>query len=61
MPDQALSARAPTVEAHHVGGDGRFIDKNKVRGIKQPLLAHPASARPSHVGSLTLFRLQAFF
>jgi hypothetical protein len=44
-----------------VGGDGRFIDKNKVRGIKQPLLAHPASARPSHVGSLTLFRLQAFF
>ena len=26
MPDQALSARAPTIEPHHVGGDRRFIE-----------------------------------
>jgi hypothetical protein len=49
-----LSARVPTIEPHHIGGDCRFVDKYKVGGVKQPLLADPASARPSHVGALAL-------
>jgi hypothetical protein len=61
IADQALSARAPTIEAHHVGGDGSFVDKYKASGVKQPLLADPASARASHVGSLSLCRPQTFF
>jgi len=61
IPDQALSARVPTVGPHHVGADCSFVDKYKAGGVKQALLADPASARPSHVGSLPLGRLQAFF
>jgi hypothetical protein len=61
IPDQALPARAPTVESHHIGCGCSFVDKHKVRGVKQPLLAHPASARTSHVGSLAFCRLQTFF
>jgi hypothetical protein len=61
IADQAFSASAPTVEADHGGGDGSFIDKDKASRVKQPLLAHPASARPSHVGALSLCGAQAFF
>jgi hypothetical protein len=32
-----------------------------VRGVKQPLLAHPTSPRPSHVVSLALRGYEAFF
>src|SRR6266849_4509052 len=61
IPDQALSARVPTVGTHHVGGDCSFVDKYKVGGVKQALLADPASARPSHVGSLALCPPADFF
>jgi len=54
------SARVPTVGPHHVGADCSFVDKYKAGGVKQALLADPASARPSHVGSLPLRRLQTF-
>ena len=59
--DQAFSARAPAVQAHHIGGDCRFIDKYQAGGIKPALLTDPASARASHVGALALLRLQTFF
>src|SRR6266702_3579461 len=61
IPDQALSARVPTVETYHVGSDCSFVDKYKAGGVKQTLLADPASARPSHVGSLALCCPQTFF
>ncbi len=61
IADQALSAWAPTVEPQHVGGDCGFIDKYEVGRVKKTLLAYPAPARASHVGSLALCRLQAFF
>jgi len=59
--DQAFSTRAPAVQAHHIGGDCRLVDKYKAGGIKPALLTDPASARASHVGALSLFRLQTFF
>ena len=59
--DQAFSARAPAVQAHHIGGDCRFVDKYQAGGIKPALLTDPASARASYVGALALFRSQAFF
>lgn len=59
--DQAFSAGAPAVQAHHIGGDCRFVDKYEAGGIKPALLTDPASARASHVGALALLRPQAFF
>src|SRR5262252_1565477 len=59
--DQAFSASAPAVQAHHIGGDCRLVDKDEAGGIKPALLADPASARASHVGALALLRPQAFF
>src|SRR5215813_5861650 len=59
--DQAFSARAPAVQAHHIGGDCRLVDKYEAGGIKPALLADPASARASHVGALALLRPQTFF
>ena len=61
LANKAFSARAPTVETDHVGGDGRFVDKDKASGVKQSLLADPTSTRPCHVGSLSLCGAQAFF
>jgi hypothetical protein len=61
IADQALSARVPTVEPYHIGGDCGLVDKYKVGWIKKALLANPAPARASHVGSLALGRPQAFF
>src|SRR5712691_4766231 len=61
IPNQALSARVPTVETYHVGGDCSLVDKYKAGGVKHALLADPASARPSHVGSLALRCPQTFF
>src|SRR5262249_50324326 len=46
--DQAFSATAPAVQAHHTGGDCRLVDKDEAGGIKPALLADPASARASH-------------
>jgi hypothetical protein len=59
--NEALSARAPAVKPHHIGGDGALIDKYEAGRIKPALFADPASARASYVGSLPLCRLQAFF
>jgi len=59
--DQAFSARAPAVQAHHIGGDCRLVDKYEAGGIKPALLTDPASTRASHVGALALLRPQAFF
>src|SRR5215813_462831 len=59
--DEAFSARAPAVQAHHIGGDCRLIDEYEAGGIKPALLADPASARASHVGALALLRPQTFF
>src|ERR1700730_6819954 len=50
--DQPLSAGVPTVEAHHIGRDCGFVDEHEASSVKQPLLANPAPARASHVGSL---------
>src|SRR3974390_1717291 len=61
IADQALSAWAPPVEPQHVGGDCGFVDKYEVGRIKKALLAYPAPARASHVGSLAFCRPQAFF
>ena len=61
LANKAFTARAPTVGTDHIGGDGGFVDKYKASGVKQPLLADPASARPCHVGALSLFGAQAFF
>src|SRR5256885_2447616 len=58
---QTLSARAPTVKAHHVGGDCCLVDKYEAGSVKPALLADPALTRASHLGSLALCRLQAFF
>lgn len=58
---QPLSAGVPTVEAHHIGRDRRFVDEYEASSIKPALLANPAPARASHVGALPLCRLQAFF
>jgi hypothetical protein len=49
-----FSARAPAVQAHHIGGDCRFVDKYEAGGIKPALLTDPASARASYVGALAL-------
>ena len=59
--EQPLSARVPTVKAHHVGRDCRFVDEHEASRVKPALLANPASARASHVGALALCRPQAFF
>src|SRR5215469_10374231 len=59
--EQALSAGAPTVKAHHIGGDCGLIDKYEAGGVKPALLPDPAPARASHVGALSLCRPQAFF
>lgn len=61
LANKAFSAWAPTVGTDHVGGDGSFVDKYKASGVKQPLLADPASPRPRHVGALSLCGAQAFF
>jgi hypothetical protein len=60
LANEAFSARAPTVRTDHVGGDGSFVDKYKASGVKQPLLADPASALARHVVSLSLCGAQAF-
>jgi DDE superfamily endonuclease len=57
----ALSAGTPAIRSHHIGAHCSFVDKYEVRGVKQPLLAHPTSPRPSHVGSLALRGDEAFF
>src|SRR5215831_2103415 len=59
--DQAFSARALAVQAHHIGGDCCLVDKYEAGGIKPALLTDPASTRASHVGALALLRPQAFF
>jgi len=61
VSDQAFSARAPAVQAHHIGGDCRLVDKYEAGGIKPALLTDPASAQASHVGALALLRPQTFF
>lgn len=48
-------------EPHHAGGDSSFIKKHQFCRIKQPLLSNPTSARSSHICSLSLGGLQAFF
>src|SRR5215472_10497743 len=61
MADQALSAGAPAIRSHHIGAHCSFVDKYEAGGVKQPLLAHPASPRPNHVVSLALHGYAAFF
>jgi hypothetical protein len=46
---------------HHAGGDSSFVEKHQSCRIKQPLLSKPTSARSSHICSLSLGGLQAFF
>jgi hypothetical protein len=60
LANKAFPARAPTVRTDHVGSDGSFIDKYEASGVKQPLLADPASAFPRHVVSASLCGAQAF-
>jgi len=59
--EQPLSARVPTVQAHHIGRDCRFVDEDEASSIKPALFANPTSACTSDVGSLALCRPQAFF
>src|SRR4030081_4000146 len=59
--EQPLFAGVPAVEAHHIGRNSRFVDEHEARRVKPALLANPASARASHVGSLALSRPQGFF
>jgi hypothetical protein len=61
IADQALAAGVPSVEPHHIGSDCRLVDKYEVGWVKKALLANPASASASHVGSLALCRPQTFF
>jgi hypothetical protein len=55
------SPRSAPSEPHHAGGDSSFIKKHQFCRIKQPLLSNPTSARSSHICSLSLGGLQAFF
>lgn len=59
--EQPLFAGVPTVKAHHIGRDCRFVDEHEASRVQPALLANPASARASHVGSFALCRPQAFF
>ena len=59
--DQAFSAGAPPVQAHHIGGDGGFVDKDEASAIKPALITDPASTRASYVSALALLCPQAFF
>src|SRR6478735_5723525 len=59
--EQSLTARVPTVQAHHIGRDCRFVDEHEASSVKPALFANPTSACASHVSSLALCRPQAFF
>jgi hypothetical protein len=52
---------ARPAEPHHVGADRSLVDKDQPGRIKHALLSYPTSPRASHVCSLSLFGLQAFF
>src|ERR1700757_3421191 len=59
--EQPRSAGVPTVKTHHIGRDCRLVDEYEAGSVESALLANPASAPASHVSSLSLCRLQAFF
>jgi len=61
IADHPLATWSATVEPHHVGTDGRFVDKDQMSRVKQPLLSNPAPACPSHVCPLPFDCPQAFF
>jgi hypothetical protein len=48
------------IRSHHIGAHLSFVHIYEARGVKQPLLAHPASPRSSHVVSLALRGYEAF-
>jgi len=56
-----LATWSTAVEPHHVGTDGRLVDKDQMGGVKQALLSDPAPACPSHVCPLPFGGTQAFF
>jgi len=60
-PDQFDASWAATIEPHHLGGDGRFIDKHQPGRIKHSLLKHPASTRFCHVGAVLFLCPQILF
>jgi len=60
-PDQALTARRPTVSAGHVGLGPGLIEEDQTLGINAFLVASPAGALASDVGPLLLGGAQGFF
>ena len=56
-----LAAWSAAVAPHHIGTDGRLVDKDQMGGVKQALRSDPAPACPSHVCPLPFGCLQAFF
>jgi hypothetical protein len=56
-----LATWSAAVEPHHVGTDGRLVDKDQMGGIKQALVSDPTPPCPSHVRPLPFCCLQAFF
>jgi hypothetical protein len=59
--DHSDSPRSAPPEPHHAGGDSSFVKKHQSGRVKQALLSNPTSARASHICSLSLGSLQAFF
>src|ERR1700716_3058414 len=59
--EQPLFAGVPAVEPPHLGLNSLSVDEHEALRVKPALLANPASARASHVGSLALCRPSGFF
>ena len=59
--DQSIATWAASPGSHHVGGDGRLIEKHQPRRIQQVLLPYPTSARAGHIGAVLLAGVQRFF
>jgi hypothetical protein len=59
-PDQALTARRPTMRAGHIGLRPGLVDKDQALGINASLVASPAGALASDVWPLLLGGAQGF-
>src|SRR5690349_3486354 len=49
VADQALAARAASMQPHHVRGGRGLVDEHQRRRVEEVLLPDPAPTRPSHI------------
>ena len=59
--DQSLAAWTTSSRSHHVGADGRLIEKHQSGRVEQALSPDPTSTRSGYVGSVLLVGVQRFF